>query len=322
MSKKVIITDTDFGSIDLEKIALKDIAEVILADTKRVEELINIVADADGLIVQYAPINEVVINNMKKCKVISRYGVGFNNVDVQAASKRGIYVCNVTNYCSNEVADHVMAMLLALHRKLFKLNNSVRNNEWDIRIAKPILSLNETTLGIVGLGNIGRNLARKARAFNINIIAYDPYIEEKDLTENWISLCGFQELIKKSDFISLNLSLTNDTKHMFSREEFKKMKSTAIIINTARGGLIDFDALLEALESGQIAGAGIDVLEKEPPELDKIFCANNLIITPHGAFYSENSIKTLRTEAAKNIARILKGEKAINVVNDKLDLKC
>jgi D-3-phosphoglycerate dehydrogenase len=315
---KVVITDSNFIDTEMEKNVLSEIdCEVINAQAKCEEELIQACRDADGLIVQYAPITEKVINNMTKCKVISRYGIGVDTIDVKAAKSKGIKVCNVPDYCINEVADHCLALILGLGRKVVKLANSVRNGIWDaIGVGKPIFNLKTQILGLIGFGKIPQNLYPKVRYIFKDIFVYDPFISEDLVKQYNIKMASFYGILRSCDFISIHCPLNETTKYLFSKREFQLMKPTAYIINTSRGAIINTSELYQAIGSGLIAGAGLDVLEKEPPGMDfELSRFDNVIITPHASFYSESALDDLKYKTALNVLKILKGEEAINVVS-------
>jgi len=314
--KKVVITDCDLGPCDIEKKVLAEIAEVYTYQCRTEEEVKKVAKDADGIIVQYAPITRSVIESLEKCKVISRYGIGVDNIDVKASTEHGIFVVNVTDYCIDEVADHTIALLLACTRKIVFLDNLVKNGIWNVRLAAPIYNLNGKTMGLIGFGSIAKQVSLKALAFGLNIIAYDPYVSSKIMKRYKTKKVNFRSLLKDSDIISLHLSLTAETRHMIGEKELKMMKRTAFLINTSRGALIDESALYRALNENWIEGAGIDVVENEPlnPESD-LLMLKNIVITPHSAFFSNTSLKELQRRAAVKVAEILKGRIAFSLVN-------
>jgi D-3-phosphoglycerate dehydrogenase len=297
-----------FPGFDLEAgIAKEKGFEFACLNTKDESALIKGAADADGLVVVYAQINEKIISSLNKCKVIVRTGIGYNNIDVEAASRKGIMVANVPDYCAGEVADHAMALLLSLVRKVTFLSGQVKKEKWSFIDAKPIPRLSETTLGLYGCGNIAQGVARRAQAFDIAVCGFDPYLPDAVFARTGIRRVGsLDELYAQSDFLSLHAPLTPETQHIINQDALKKMKKTAVIVNTARGPLIDHDDLYQALKQGVIAGAALDVTEQEPPvfplplnELD------NVLITPHTAYYSEASEPELRTKAVQEVIRTL-----------------
>jgi len=297
---KVVITDAEYKSFDLEKEELNKVnAEVIVGQCKTEDEIIQIAKDADGLIVQYASITRRVIESLKKCKVIARYGIGVDSIDVEAATEHGICIVNVPEYCLDEVSDHTMALALACARKVVMLNNAVKKGIWDFKISMPIFRLKNMKLGLVGFGNIARMVSCKAQAFGMSVIVYDPYISSSVVTQKNVKKVYLEDLLKEADIISLHLPLTKETKYMFAEKEFKLMKNTAFIINTGRGPLIKEKDLYRALKEKWIVGVKLD----------------NIIITPHVAFYSDESLRDLQRSAAKGVAQVLKGEIPSSVVN-------
>ena len=317
---KVVITETEYKSFEIEKEELNKVdAEVIVGQCKTEDEIIKIAKDADGLIVVYACITRRIIKSLKKCKVIARYGIGVDNIDVEAATEHGIWIVNVPKYCIDEVSDHTITLALACVRKVVMLDNAVKKGIWNFKISTPIFRLRNMKLGLIGFGDIARAVSLKAQAFGLSVVAYDPYISSSIMTQNNVKKANLEDLLKEADIVSLHLPLTKNTKYMFTEKEFKLMKNTAFIINTARGPLIKEKDLYIALKEKWIAGAGLDVIEKEPIGLNNnLLKLDNIIITPHVAFYSDESLKDLQRSAANNVAQVLKGEIPSSIVNKKV----
>ena len=318
---KVIITDCDHSNIDLETEILNAAGlKFELLQCKTEEDLISQCQDADIFINQYAPITENVMKSLKNLKLVIRYGVGVNNVDVQAATRLGVQVCNVPDYGMNEVADHAISLMLSLTRKIVIMNDYTKNTKWDYKKSIPIRRNSALTVGVVGLGRIGRNFAKKAHALECNIIGYDPYYvpNEKD-GFGFIKSVSIDELIKESDVISIHCPLEG-ARDLFNEEAFKKMKDTAYIINVARGGIINEEALDKALENGDIAGAAFDCVEFEPMNPGSpLFRHENFICTPHMAWYSEEASIELKQKVAQEAVRFYKGEPVkypVNKINE------
>ncbi len=311
---KIVITDCDHPSVEIEKKILSKIdSELILATCITEEDVIAVAADADGIINQYAPITRRVIESLKRCKVIARYGVGVDNIDVKAATKFGIIVANVPDYCVDEVSTHTMALILACARGITLLDRKIRDKKWDFTLAKPLFRTQGKTLGLFGLGRIARMVAQKASGFGIKIIAYDPYVSKVD---GGIKLVELSQLLTDSDFVSIHTPLTVETRHSFGENELKAMKKTAYLINTSRGPVINEKDLYIALKEKWIAGAALDVMEKEPPDWkDPLLKLENIIITPHISFYSEESYVELKTKVAESVRSVLKGELPRAMVN-------
>ncbi|KKI89273.1 2-hydroxyacid dehydrogenase [Bacillus sp. SA1-12] len=317
---KVAVTDYEYKNLQIEKEILeKANVELIIAQCDTEDEVIAACKDADGLINQYAPITRKVIESLPNLKIISRYGVGVNTIDVEAATERGIMVTNVSDYCVDEVADHAFSLLLASARKIVQLNNAVKQDVWDYKLGMPIYRLRGRVLGLVGFGKIPQNLAVKARAFGLELLIYDPYISDETADKYDARLVGLNELMQLSDFISVHAPLTKATEAMISDEQFSLAKPEAFIINTSRGRVIDEQALIRALEEGKIAGAALDVIEQEPINpANPLLKMDNVILNPHIAWYSEQSEVELRQKATQNAADALQGKRPKYLMNDEV----
>ena len=311
---QVMITDCDHGSIEEEKEELGRIGtELILAQIRKEEDLIRVCKEADGLINQYAILNRNVLGHLTKCKVVARYGVGVDSIDLKAATDLGIIVANVPDYCIDEVASHAVAMLLTLIRKTVFFDRKVKSSHWDFRQGPPIHRIQGKTLGLIGCGKIGFEVAKRMSAFGVKVITFDPYLEK---VSEGIELEDFDTVLKESDFISIHCPLNDSTRHLIGDEALKKMEKKPMIINTSRGPIVDEKALIQALEQGLISGAGLDVLEKEPPDdQNSLLKMENVILSPHVGFYSEESISELKRRTAKNVADVLRGKRPASVVN-------
>lgn len=324
---KVVVTDYEYADLRYEEEVFKKAGITLIpAQCRTEDELIAACKDADGLLNQYAQITRRVIESLDKCKVIGRYGVGVNTVDIEAATEKGICVVNVPDYCMDEVSDHALALLLACARKVVLLNNSVKAGTWDFKISKPIHRLRGKVLGLVGFGRIPRALAQKAKAIGFEILVYDPYITPADAEAYGAKMVSLDELMAQSDFVSVHAPLTKETYHLIGEKELNLMKPSAFILNTARGPVIDEQALIKVLKEGRIAGAGLDVTEVEPIQKDNpLLKMDNVIITPHVAWYSEEAEAELRTKAAQGVADVLLGYWPKYLVNkdvrNKLQLK-
>jgi len=314
---RVVITDCDQGSIEEEKEELGRIgAELILAQVREEEDLIRACKEADGLINQYALLTRSVLENLPKCKVVSRYGVGVDSIDLKAATDLGIIVANVPDYCMDEVASQTISMMLALMRKVAFLDQKVKSGQWDFRQGRPIHRLKGKTMGLVGSGRIGLAVAKRISAFGVRVIAFDPYIEK---SREDIELKDLDAVLKESDFISIHCPLNDSTRHLIGEQEFGKMEKKPIVINTSRGPIIDEKALIEALKEGLVSGAGLDVLETEPPDSrNPMLKMENVILSPHVGFYSEESISELKRRTAKNVSDVLRGKWPGSVVNQEV----
>jgi D-3-phosphoglycerate dehydrogenase len=319
VSKKLQVVYVDayddvFVSEEREELA-KVQAELTLAQCRTEEDFITACKDAEAILSFYFPITRKLIGQIPHCKVMARYGVGVDNIDVDAATEAGIVVANVPDYCFEEVSNHTMALLLGCVRKLVYLDQRIRQGHWD-RFPAPTQSLYDQTLGLIGCGNIARMVAVKARCFGLKVIGYDPYLPPKVAQDAGITLMNLDDVIKQSDFISVHAALTDETRHMVSDREFGMMKPSAFIVNVARGPLIDEKALIKALKEKKIAGAGLDVHEKEPLDRDDpLLTLDNVILTPHTAYYSEASFSKLRRGVGNAAARVLTGYWPKSAVN-------
>ena len=283
--------------------------EVLLQKARDTEGMLTLLTDTiDAALMDAAP----------KLKVVSNLAVGYDNIDVPAASQRDIYVANVPGFCIDEVADHTMALMLGLKRKIIVLNQRVRKGAWGWDEFKPIFGLKGQTYGVVGFGSIGRAVARRAQVFGFNIVATDPVVSPEEAKKYGVKLVDFSTLLEISDVISIHVPMSISTHHLFNEETLGKMKKTAYLVNTSRGGILDQESLYKALASKKLAGAALDVMEKEPPEItEALFTLDNVILTPHIAEYSEDSMNELRQRICRDVARVLKGEKPDGCVNCK-----
>ena len=314
---KILITDYAWDSIEPERQVLAKIgAELIVAEAGDEAELLPLAPTADGILTCWNPVREPVIAAAKKCQVIARYGIGLDNIDVDTATAHGIIVTNVPAYCLDEVSDHAMGLLLACARKIPRFDRAVRSDVWDQNIGPEMHRIRGKILGIVGFGQIGQAIIPKAQAFGLRIKVCSPRTDPERIQQHGAQKISFHELLTTSDFITIHAPLTSETQCMFSDAEFRAMKPTAFLINTARGGIVDTSALTAALRNGDIAGAGLDVLETEPPDQnEKLLTLDNVVITPHAAFVSKDAILELEVTATTCVAQVLTGHLPESVVN-------
>ncbi len=286
------------------------------------DQLLELVHDADAVITLFEPFTRKVMEKLTKCRVIAAMSVGYEHIDVDAATSLGICVCNVPDYCLEEMTDHAMALLLACARKIVRINDGIRKGEITgiaSAGAAPMFRLKGQTLGLVGFGRIPRTLVRKAQGFGLKVIVYDPYVPKATMEGYDVERVeGLDELLERSDFISVHAALTKENKQMFGLAQFKKMKPTAYFINTARGGLVDEEALHTALTQNIIAGAGLDVMDPEMNMESPLLKLNNLIYTGHAGFYSETSTPELLRRPAEYIAAVFQGKWPDGCVNPKV----
>lgn len=314
---RVAITDYVFPNLEEEHRVLSEIgAEVVSAQCRTEDEVIEVCRGADAVLVCYAPVTARVIDTLDRCRIIARYGIGVNNVDIGRATERKILVTNVPDYCVDEVSDHALGLLLALARKIPQLDRTVKGGLFDFKGWRPMFRLKGKVLGLMALGKIGQALTPKAQSLGLQVIAHDPFVPKDVAASLGVRLVSWDELLSASDFISIHSPLTPETRHAFSTEAFRKMKRTAYVINTARGEIIDEEALAQALETGQIAGAALDVLTDEKTVAkNKLLRFDSVIITPHAAFYSEESTIELQRKAAEQVLAALKGVRPKYLLN-------
>jgi len=316
--QKVAVTDYTFGSLDVEQSILEPLGcQVVGRQCKTQEELIALTADADCVITQFARVNAAVIGAMAKCRIIVRYGIGVDNVDLAAAAARKIPVCNVPDYCIDEVADHTLALILALTRMPVPPWDQIRQGNW--RLPVPLAQmrvLKEMAVGLVAFGRIGREVARRLLGFKCRVLASDPAVEPGVIREAGCEPVGLEELWAGSDLISLHCPSTAKTRFLVNQATIQKMKKGVLLVNASRGDLVQTDDLIAALESGQIGGAALDVCYPEPiPKDSPLLRMPNVLITPHVASASVRAVATLRQSAAEAVARAVRGEALLNVVN-------
>jgi D-3-phosphoglycerate dehydrogenase len=313
----VAVADSVFPNLDPARDVLSAIgADIQLAAEPTPEAIMKLAKDADGVLVTYAKITADMIRQMTKCRIISRFGIGVDNVDIPVATEKGIVVTKVPDYCIDEVSDHAMALLLSAVRKIPMGTEQVHAGTWKMPNFVPIHRLRGSVLGLAGFGRIPQLVAPKAQAFGMKVIAFDPYLPKEVFTKAGVEQVDFPTLLKRSDYISVHSPLTPETKGLFNADAFKQMKKGAYIVNTARGPVIDEQALAAAIDSGHIAGAGLDVMTTEPPVNSPLIGKKNVIITPHTSFYSDESLVELQTKAAQEVANVLVGKAARNPVND------
>lgn len=317
---KVIITDHPFASLDIAKeiltsngMELEDISthdpEIIMSHTR----------DADGILSGMAKIDNQVIDALTQCKVIVRLGTGYDTIDVKAASAKGIMVGNVPDFCMDEVSDHAVALMLTAGRKILEGHKAVHEGKWGPRSVQidTFYRIKDQVVGLFGFGRISRLTAEKVCGFGMKCLACDPFVSKEDMSEVGVEKVEMDELLKRSDYISLHTPLMEETEHLFNMDKFRSMKKSAWIINTSRGPIIKEEDLVAALDQGLIAGAALDVLEFEPPDKDNspLLNRDNVIVTPHIGWMSLGARDDMQRKGVEEVVRVLKGEKPVNVVN-------
>ena len=316
MPYTVAVADSVFPNLDPARAVLATIgAELELAPEASPAAILEVAFGADALLVTHAKITAEMIRQMPKCRIISRFGIGVDNVDLDAATAAKIVVTKVPDYCIDEVSDHAMALLLAAVRKIPMATAQVHGGTWKMPNVVPIHRLRGSVLGLVGFGRIPQLVAPKAQAFGLKVVAYDPYVPAEVFAKAGVERVEFAALLQMSDYVSIHSPLTPDTRGLFNADAFGKMKKTAYVVNTARGPIIDEAALAAALDAGQIAGAALDVMTTEPPTGSPLIGHPKVIITPHTSFYSEESLVELQTKAAQEVVAVLSGKAPRNPVN-------
>jgi D-3-phosphoglycerate dehydrogenase len=316
----VVMSDYDFEDRSLELIWKPILAaggEYKEYHCTNKMELLQVCGEASVLINEYLkPIDVEVMDAMPGCKAIVRTGIGVDTIDIQAASKRGIMVVNIPAYCLDEVSDHTLSLALALIRRLRQYDESIRHGAWDFKVGIPIERIRGQILGVIGYGKVSRRLRPKAEALGLRFVANDPYIDPYIAKADGVELLSLEQLLAIADLVSVHCPLNEETLGLLGENEFKKMKPNAVLLNTARGPIVQHDALVHALFEGWIAGAGLDVQESEPLSLNSpLNMMNNVILTPHVAWYSEGSQTELLSSVGEEAARIIKGERPLSVVN-------
>ena len=320
---KVVVLDYDFGDVDIERSIIEGAGfELALAQCKSEEEVIAAAHDAYGVLCQYAPVGAHAIDSFEHCRVIARYGTGVDIVDVDTATKHGIQVTNAPNdWCSDEVADHAVTLWLTAARKIVKYDAATRRGEWHWQTGRPIKRLRGSVFGLLSFGAIARTIAERARAFGVELWAHDPFVDAEEMRALGVRPVSFVELVEGSDYLVIQSPLTDETRGLFDEDVLRRMKRSAILVNTARGPIVSDRALYRALTEGWIAGAALDDLEEEPakhrdwrPE-NPLLRLDNVIVTPHAAYYSEESLRMVRTIAANEVVRVLTGQRPRSPVN-------
>jgi D-3-phosphoglycerate dehydrogenase len=309
---KVVVSDQVFPSVDVERELLAGIGADLTVATGDVESVLSIASDADAILNTYLPWDARSIARLQKCRIIARYGIGFDNVDLVAARDAGIVVTNVPDYSVEEVATHALALILASLRKVAAADGLVRAGTWNIDNFRPIRRLSTLTVGLVGYGRIARRIAAPLEALGARIIAHDPYLQPgPDLPP----LLDLTALLGEADIISLHLPLTEETRGMIDSTAVGAMRKGAILVNTSRGPLVDLDAVAASLRDGHLGAAGLDVFDVEPLDPTRIDGVPNLIVTPHMAYYSEEALAESQHKAATQVIKVLTGEKPDYQVN-------
>ncbi len=320
---KVVITDHRFADVEQERRAVESAGgHLVVGQATEEQQLIGLCRDADGVLNGRSKITAAVIAAMERCRIIVRYGIGVDTIDIGAATARGIMVANVPDYCIDEVSDHALLLLLALSRQIVPSMALAKEDRWSLSKMPPLRRLRGQACGLCGAGQIGSLLARKVQSLGMNVVVYDPYLSESRAQEIGAEKVLFDTLLARADFISLHAPLNDETRRLFGQAVFKKMKNTAFIINTARGGLIDEAALLAAIDAGEIGGAGLDVLESEnevTPVRRALLANPKVIVTAHTAWLSEEARATWQARAVAQVIACLKGDRPYGLINRSIE---
>jgi D-3-phosphoglycerate dehydrogenase len=319
-----MIADSDFGDVDVERAIVEGAGFTLEAhQCTSEEEVVARGRDAAGVLTQYAHIGATTMDGLRRLRVIARYGTGVDIVDVDEATRRGIQVTNAPNdWCADEVADHAIALWLAAARKITRYDAATRRGEWRWQTGAPIWRLRGRVFGLLGYGAIARLIAARAAAFAVQVWAHDPFVDPDTMRGDGVRPVGLDELIRESDYLTIQVPLTPDTRHLFDDATLARMKPTAILVNTARGPIVQDAALDRALRAGTIAAAALDDLEEEPAKRAHWEPTNSLlrhpdvVVTPHAAYYSEESIRIVRAFAAEEAVRVLTGQAPRSPVNE------
>lgn len=319
---KIVITDYRFPDVEQERRAVEAAGGTLVAgQAVNEEQVAELCRDADGVLNARAPVTRRAIAAMERCRIIVRYGIGVDTIDVPAATERGIYVANVPDYCLDEVSDHALALLMMLSRQMIPGMALAREDTWAVAKMPPLQRLRGQTCGLFGCGRIGSLLAGKVSALGMSVIVHDPYLSEGRAREMGAERVSFDDLLARADFISLHAPLTEETRHIFGAAAFARMKKNASVINTARGGLIDEAALIAALDAGRIFGAGLDVVESETavtPVRTALTRHHKIVVTAHTAWLSQQARALLQLRAIEQVLACLKGEKPYGLINREL----
>ncbi|MBI3760883.1 MAG: C-terminal binding protein [Chloroflexi bacterium] len=314
----VVHTDPHLHPLTSDHIEeLKDVgARVTYFDSGDGQDFLEIAGEADAVLNADFPLPALLINRLRRCRIIARYGMGVDNIDVSAATARGIMVANVPEFGTEEVADRAILLLLAAACALPVADRDVRQGRWRTSAWRMSAEVGGQTLGLVGFGRIARAIARRAAAFDLRVVACDPYLDAKVFEAHGVTRLELEGLLATSDYVCLVVPLTNETRHLLDARRLALMKASAIVINVARGGILDQQALAEALRAGRLAGAGLDVPEREPPDpADPLLGLDNVVLTPHTATFTRRAMDSIRQQAVASVIRVLRGERIPNLVN-------
>lgn len=311
---RIVITDCDHDTIDEERaVAAAHGVDLELAQCRSEDDVIAAAEHADGIVVQYAPVAEKVLAALPGLRAIGRYGVGVDTVDVAAATAHGVAVCNVPDYGTEDVSDHAIALALSLVRGVTQLDRETRKGAYQLSSVKPLHRFSSLIFGTVGLGRIGTATARKAAALGFSVIGHDP---RPDATPTGVDVVSFEELLERADIISLHVPLNEATAHLIDDAALRRLTPGAMLVNTCRGGVVDTHALVRAIREGRVKSAALDVFEEEPlPLTSELLQLPSVVVTPHAAWYSEESAAELKRRAIENVVEVCAGRTPRDIVN-------
>jgi len=309
MAYRVVVSDNRRGDYSIEAEVLKGVAEVVVLDCTNVQEMIDGCKDADGVLLDQAKMPREVVEQLKHCKVVSRYGVGYDNVDVAACTEHGIQVAYVPDFCYDDVSDMAMGLILDCARQITWRDRQVHAGKWNLPTPTSF-RLRGKTLSLLGFGRIAKALAKKAKGFDLEILVYDPYLTAEQVSAEGCTKVSLDEALQQADILSLHMPVTEETRGIINRENLARMKPTAVLVNTGRGALVDDAALIEALSTGKLAAAGLDTHNTEPLCADSPYRSlENCVLTDHAAYYTKEALVELATKAARNVRDVLEGRK-------------
>jgi D-3-phosphoglycerate dehydrogenase len=311
-----MLTGTVLPDSDVEERIVEETGvNLEIVDVSSTQELIQSATDPIGIMTIETEIDASVLEAFPNLEFISVHGIGVDMVDVEAATERGIPVFNTPEYCLEEVATHTMGLILACERRICQYDDDVEAGGWDYELGGPITRLSTKTVGVVGLGAIGVEVVRRLAGFGVDIVGYDPYVSEAEMRQEGVEKVAFETLCERSDVVTVHTPLTESTRHLLDASAFESMGPGVTFVNAARGGIVDHDALYDALNDGTVAYAGLDVLETEPPDDDRFTELDNVIVTPHAAWYSEDALTELQRTAGENVAEFIRGDLPEYIVN-------
>ncbi len=313
----IVVTDYDYPDLSIERELAADAGvDLRAAAAETPAEVAEAGRGADGLLVQFAPVTADVFAELDGLAVVGRYGIGLDNVDVDAATDHGVTVVHHPSYCVDEVSTHAVTLALSCLRHVTGYDDHVHGGGWDWKVGRPLHRLSDLTLGLAGFGRIPRTVAEKASAFGLDVVAYDPYVPAEEVTAGGAEKVSFDGLLARSDAVSVHTPLTDDTRDLFDADAFAAMKESAVLVNTSRGAVVDDDALAAALDAGEIRAAALDVLPEEPPGDSPLLGRDDVVLTPHVAWYSEESTVELRRGVTEDVLRVLAGDAPERPAND------